>query len=267
MATAPERRRAIVRFGIFEMDLNAGELRKNGNKLKLQRQPFEVLAALVQRSPEVLTREELRSALWPTETYVDFDHGLNNSIEKLRKTLGDSATSPHFIETVPRRGYRFIAQVETVCADRQVNAIQDQRDDIADTLTEIRQQLVMAKTVSDLRKLHIRTETLLEQKREHARLHEVRELHYEIQQALDNTIARSITSREMTVRRVYGAARGAVMNGEVHRISDETAACVFDDANALSRYCGFGSWITLGNVRGQIIVVSHTVEERSGREI
>jgi cholera toxin transcriptional activator len=103
----------IARFGVFELDLAAGELRKNGAKLRLQEQPFQVLALLLERPGDVVTREELRQKLWPADTFVDFDHGLNTAVNKLRETLGDSASSPRYIETLARRGYRFIALVQT----------------------------------------------------------------------------------------------------------------------------------------------------------
>jgi DNA-binding winged helix-turn-helix (wHTH) protein/Tol biopolymer transport system component len=101
----------VLRFGTFEVDIPAGELRKNGLKLKLQEQPFQVLCMLVKHSGEVVTREELHSRLWPADTFVDFDHGLNAAVKRLRDALGDSADSPVFIETLARRGYRFIAPV------------------------------------------------------------------------------------------------------------------------------------------------------------
>jgi DNA-binding winged helix-turn-helix (wHTH) protein len=102
----------ILRFGMFEVDLRAGEVRKQGARIKLQEQPFQVLKILLQRPGEVVTREELRSAIWQSDTFVDFDNGLNTAINKLREALGDSADSPRFIETLPRRGYRFIAPVD-----------------------------------------------------------------------------------------------------------------------------------------------------------
>src|SRR5580704_7543820 len=101
----------ILRFGVFEVDLRAGELRKQGVRVKLQEQPFHVLTALLQRPGEVVTREELRNQNWPPDTFVDFDNSLNTAINKLREALGDSADNPRFIETLPRRGYRFIAPV------------------------------------------------------------------------------------------------------------------------------------------------------------
>src|ERR1700719_5216115 len=99
----------IFHFGIFQLDLKAGELHKAGVKVKLQDQPFRVLALLVDRAGQVVTREELRQKVWPSNVYVDFDQGLNNAIKKLREALGDSADSPRLIETVARHGYRFIA--------------------------------------------------------------------------------------------------------------------------------------------------------------
>lgn len=110
MALEP-RSTPILRFGTFEADLRAGELRKQGKRLKLQDQPFQVLTVLLQRPGEVVTREELRSQIWPDDTFVDFDNSLNTAINKLREALGDSADSPRFIETLPRRGYRFLALV------------------------------------------------------------------------------------------------------------------------------------------------------------
>lgn len=105
-----------VRFGVFEADLRTGELRKNGMKVRLQDQPFQVLAALLERPGEMVGREELRQRLWPADTFVDFDHSLNTAINKLREALGDSAGSPRFIETLARRGYRFLAPVEVLGA-------------------------------------------------------------------------------------------------------------------------------------------------------
>src|SRR6202162_2469584 len=101
----------ILRFATFEVDLQARELRKNGLKLKLHGQPFEVLAMLLERPGELVSREQLRERLWPTDTFVDFDHGVNTAINKLREALGDSADNPRFVETLPRRGYRFLAGV------------------------------------------------------------------------------------------------------------------------------------------------------------
>ena len=101
----------IIRFSTFELNLQTGELHQQGQKLKLQEQPFQVLAALLERPGEIVTREELRSKLWSVNTFVDFDHSLNAAIKRLRDALGESPEAPIFIETLARRGYRFIAPV------------------------------------------------------------------------------------------------------------------------------------------------------------
>jgi len=105
---------AKYKFDDFEADLRAAELRRNGTRLKLQLQPFQVLVALLERPKEVVTREELRQRLWPQDTFVDFDHGLNTAMVKLRDVLGDSASSPKYIETIAKRGYRFLGGPEAV---------------------------------------------------------------------------------------------------------------------------------------------------------
>jgi DNA-binding winged helix-turn-helix (wHTH) protein len=103
----------VFHFGVFEADLRSGELRRNGVKVKLHDQPFQVLAMLLERPGELVTREEIGQRLWPADTFVDFDHGLNNAVNRLREALGDSANKPGFIETLPRRGYRFIMPVQS----------------------------------------------------------------------------------------------------------------------------------------------------------
>ena len=118
----PARTSRIVRFGVYEADFRAGELRKNGMKLKLQGQPVQVLELLVERAGDVVTRDELRQKLWSDDTFVDFDHSLNAAINKLRDALGDSASNPRFIETLARRGYRFIAPVQVEGGETPVAA-------------------------------------------------------------------------------------------------------------------------------------------------
>ena len=100
-----------TRFGVFELDLESGELRKAGRRIRLADQPFQVLRILLQRAGSLVSREELQRELWSGDTFVDFELGLNSAVRKLRDALGDSADNPRFIETVPRRGYRFIAPV------------------------------------------------------------------------------------------------------------------------------------------------------------
>src|SRR5580693_10421360 len=109
----------IVHFGIFQLDLTARELHKAGVKVKLQDQPLRVLALLIERAGQLVTRDELRQKVWPTDVYVDFDQGLNNAIRKVRDALGDSADSPRFIETVARHGYRFVAPVSAAPASAE----------------------------------------------------------------------------------------------------------------------------------------------------
>src|SRR5205085_8385037 len=102
------------KFDDFEADLKAAELRRNGARLKLQLQPFQVLVALLERPKDVVTREELRQRLWPEDTFVDFDHGLNTAMAKLRDVLGDSAAKPRYVETIAKRGYRFLGDVTAI---------------------------------------------------------------------------------------------------------------------------------------------------------
>jgi len=109
LATAPSSR--VLRFDSFELDIRAGELRKAGVKLRLQGQPIQVLAALLNNAGELVTREQLRAQVWPADTFVDFDHSLHNAIARIREVLGDSAEAPRYIETLPRRGYRYIGPV------------------------------------------------------------------------------------------------------------------------------------------------------------
>jgi DNA-binding winged helix-turn-helix (wHTH) protein len=107
----PAQNLKVMRFGVFEVDLQAGELRKSGLKIKLQDQPFQILALLLERPGQVVTREELRQKLWSEDTFVEFDHSVNSAVKKLRQALGDDSDNPRFIETLPRRGYRFLVPV------------------------------------------------------------------------------------------------------------------------------------------------------------
>jgi DNA-binding winged helix-turn-helix (wHTH) protein len=102
----------ILRFGVFEADLAAGEIRKNGLRVRLQEQPFQLLALLLTRPGELVSREELRHRLWAADTFVDFDHSLNTAVKKIREALGDTAANPRYVETVARRGYRFLLPVQ-----------------------------------------------------------------------------------------------------------------------------------------------------------
>src|ERR1700746_245265 len=103
----------LVRFAGFELDPQAGELRKeDGTRIRLQEQPLQILRILLEQPGRIIAREELRQKIWPSDTFVDFDHGINNAIKRLREALGDTAETPRYIETLPRRGYRFKATIE-----------------------------------------------------------------------------------------------------------------------------------------------------------
>jgi DNA-binding winged helix-turn-helix (wHTH) protein len=116
----PVRHMSIVRFGTYEVSLHSGEVRKAGLRIKVQQQPMKLLEILLERPGEVVTREELRSRVWTNESFGDFDQAVNIAIAKLRSALGDSAENPRFIETLPKRGYRFIADVSVVDADARL---------------------------------------------------------------------------------------------------------------------------------------------------
>ena len=116
-------------FGAYEADLHSGELRKRGQKVRLQSQPFQLLAMLLERPGELVTREEICQKLWSADTFVDFDHSLGTAINKIREVLNDSAAEPRFVETLPRRGYRFIAPVTPVAESTQ--------DGVASTVARI----------------------------------------------------------------------------------------------------------------------------------
>jgi TolB-like protein len=137
--------RATIRFHAFELDPHAGELRKHGAKIKLQQQPFQILQALLERPGEVVTRDELQKRIWPSDTFVDFEQGLNNAVQRIRQALGDTAETPRFIETLPRKGYRFIGAVETKAPRIKALAVlplenlarDPEQDYLADGITEV----------------------------------------------------------------------------------------------------------------------------------
>ena len=125
----------VLRFGIFEADLDLRELRKQGRRIRLQDQPFAVLTLLLERPGVIVTREELREKLWPADTFVDFDHSLNTAVNKVREVLGDSATNPRFVETIARRGYRFMGEV--ISSEPQATVAEKKRQVLADEENEL----------------------------------------------------------------------------------------------------------------------------------
>jgi cholera toxin transcriptional activator len=118
--TRPARR---YRFGVFEVDSTTGELRRKGVRVKLHSQPFQVLFMLLERPGEMLTREEICRELWPDGTFVDYEHGVNSAVNRLREALGDRASNPRFVETLARRGYRFLAPVERIGLDERASTV------------------------------------------------------------------------------------------------------------------------------------------------
>ncbi len=159
---------SIVRFGIFEVDLCARQLRKNGVRIHLQEQPFSVLVALLGRPGEPVTREQLRRSIWPEACFGDFDHGLNKAVSKLRLALADSASTPRFIETLPKRGYRFLAPLVSAGLLRndgrlrlavmpfRTSVADDVDEQIADGLTE---ELITTFTKADSKRLAVISRT------------------------------------------------------------------------------------------------------------
>lgn len=127
----------IVRFGVFEADLKACELRKHGFRLKLAEQPFQVLAMLLERPGEIVTREEMRARLWSGDTFVDFDHGLNNAVMRVREVLLDSSEHPRYVETVPRHGYRFVAPVEPAHVSSGASVAHESGDDSSPSVASL----------------------------------------------------------------------------------------------------------------------------------
>jgi TolB-like protein/DNA-binding winged helix-turn-helix (wHTH) protein len=122
------RSRGVVRFGLYEVELHSGQLRKSGIRIRLQEQPFQVLAVLLEHPGELITREELRREVWPADTFVEFDHALNTAIKKIRVALGDDAATPRYIETIPKRGYRWIIPIQ---AQAQVESVPNRLDEDA----------------------------------------------------------------------------------------------------------------------------------------
>jgi TolB-like protein/DNA-binding winged helix-turn-helix (wHTH) protein/Flp pilus assembly protein TadD len=122
----------LIRFGVFELDLRSGELQKQGRKIRLEGQPVQILICLLENPGELVTREELHRKLWPADTFVNFEHGLNTAVKRLRQALNDSADSPRFVETLPRRGYRFIAPIQTVAAGGDLSVV-----NVAAPVTEV----------------------------------------------------------------------------------------------------------------------------------
>src|SRR5579862_6220663 len=126
----------VLRFGVFEIDVRSGELRKQGYRIRIEGQPLQILICLLENPGELVTREELHRRLWPADTYVNFEHGLNAAVKRLRRALGDSADNPRFVETLPRRGYRFLAPVETVTANEDTPVVAEAPANTPESVSE-----------------------------------------------------------------------------------------------------------------------------------
>ncbi len=247
---APPLQSRALRFGIFEMDLESEELRKNGIKLKLSGQPFHMLALIAEGNGRVVTYEELQSIFWPETNIEDYKHSLGNSMLRIRKTLRDSAREPRYIKTVPR-GYRFLVHVTIIDkAYGQPNGSKNYHpDDLLLEIQKIRQELLSAQRCRELLLLLYRCETLESKYPQHTIQHELQLLMLDIRLALEHT---------------------AVLepNWANHSISFETAARVFNDPNAISVPPADGRRKTLGRVSESILlVVEHTERQENGQRV
>jgi DNA-binding winged helix-turn-helix (wHTH) protein len=139
------------RFGVFELDLEAGQLRRDGLVVRLTPQPFKLLVLLARRAGAVVTREEIRAALWSTDTFVDFDQGVNFAIRQLRDALGDRADSPRWVQTLPKRGYRFLGPVEALGAPKPAESVGTWR-----RVTDMRLNAALWANIADLKLAEVR---------------------------------------------------------------------------------------------------------------
>jgi len=231
----PPSRPQAVRFGSFEMDLDAGELKKCGLRVKLQEQPFRILSILVLKAGKTVSRDELYANL---SSHRDYDpkQALHNCIQKIREALNDSANSPRFIETMDGRGYRFIAQVDVIANGRVCPAA----DGFMLELSKVRRQLLVTTAESELMELRYRTIVLMEEHPSHPKRYEAR----------------------LLLDLIGGALR------PLQPISQEVLARVFEDPNHISRpIAGFNRWQTIGSVEQSVIVlVDHTLHHEGNRE-
>jgi TolB-like protein/Tfp pilus assembly protein PilF len=230
-----------VRFGEFEIDEHAGELRKEGIKVRLQEQPLQILQILLDHPGEVVTREDLRKRVWPTDTFVDFDHGINNAIKRLREALGDTAETPRFVETLPRRGYRFIANLQT--AKPVANTIQSiavlplenlsrdpEQEYFADGLTEA--LITMLAKIGDLRVVS-RT-SAMQYKGVHKSLREIaREL--EVDTVVEGTVLRVGGRIRITAQLINAANESHLWAESYERNLRDVLALQSEIARAIAR--------------------------------
>jgi len=235
----PLQRPRALRFGVFEIDLDSEELKKNGAKLKLRSQPFRMLAAIAERNGNVVTYEELRTQFWSKEAIDNYKHSLGNSMLEIRKVLDDSAKKPRYIKTVSR-GYRFLVPVEFI-AWSSVNGNGSKASLTASLLIEIRQEFINTAGYRGLTLLLCRCKRLCNQCPSDPNLPDLQLLMADIQLAIDRSAVLEPGCANPT-------------------ISNEVASLVFDDPNAVSVPDHFGGWKTIGLASESVLlVVEHSV--------
>lgn len=248
----PLQRPRVLRFGVFQMDLDSEELTRNGVKLKLRCQPFRMLATIAEHNGNVVTYEELRTQFWPTVSIDNYKHSLGNSMLEIRKVLDDSAKKPRYIKTVSR-GYRFLAPVKFIPrSPTNGNGSRDALNvNLVVEIQEIWQQLIDTSSCRGLAFLLSRCKTLCNQYQQDPNLPELQRLTAHIQSAIDRSAVLE-----------PGWANPA--------ISDEVASLVFDDPNAISipHPFGNGRWKTIGLVSESVLlVVEHSVRRENGKQV
>jgi DNA-binding winged helix-turn-helix (wHTH) protein/uncharacterized DUF497 family protein len=248
---ASSQRPHALRFGIFEMDLDSEELRKNGLRIKLTGQPFRLLAEVAEHTGRVVTYEELQVKFWHGVTIEDPRHSLSNSMLKIREALGDSANRPRYIETVSR-GYKFLAPVEFIAtvSTNGNNSATEATSDLLLEMRRIRQQLPITLQCRDLALLLYECERLGDHYAQYCNLPEFRTLVGDIKSAIKHS---ALTDPHWAD----------------HSISFEIAAGVFDDPNAVSVPDPFvpGNWKTIGRIFESVLIVLHTGRGEHGRQV
>ncbi len=244
-----------ARFGAFEVDLATGELSKDSTKVTLSEQPLQILTLLLEKQGDLVTREELQQKLWPN-TFVDAEHSLNAAVKRLRAALSDDSENPRFIETIPRRGYRFFHPVEFIsngCPADKVSIPTDNDPFLAE-LREIRGELLNTNSVHGLNLLRHRISGLRNRYGQHSKLYEAKILQDEIMRAIDYST---------------GNRAATVLHPPTHGVTPQIAARVFDDRDALSIEDSVdGDWQTLGSIgKSNVLFVKHTLHEEGGKQV
>ncbi len=244
-----------ARFGAFEVDLATGELSKDSTKITLPEQPLQILTMLLEKSGDLVTREELQQKLWPN-TFVDAEHSLNAAVKRLRAALSDDSENPQFIETIPRRGYRFLHPVEFVgngCRTDKISIAPDP-DPLLAELREIRRQFLNAQSPHELNLLRYRIGGLQTQYPQHPKLYEAQILQDDITRAIDYSM---------------GSKVATPLHRPLYSVNPQIAARVFDDQDAISMPDpADGEWQTLGSIgESNVLIVRHTLCEEGGKQV